>query len=218
MKYFTHKNKKYKVDSQGFLMNPNDWDENFAKGMAPKVKITNGLTKQHWKIIYFIRNTFEKMNVCPLVYVACKKNNLGLGDLKRLFPTGYQRGACKLSGITYREGYFQYYWLEKNIKRHEYYYNKKIYQIDAQGFLLDPLDWDENFAINKAFETKMPEYLTEEHWKIIYYLREKYKKTKNVPTVYRTCKENQITLEKLEKLFPDGYHRGAIKIAGLKLR
>ena len=33
-----------------------------------------------------------------------------------------------------------------------------------------------------------------------------------------TCEANDIDIDELEQLFPDGYHRGAVKIAGLRLR
>jgi len=213
---FVYREKEYRVDSQGFLKDPSEWDENFAVGMAPRLKISDGLTERHWKVIYFIRNTFEIMNKCPLVYAACKENKLGLGNLKKLFPTGYLRGACKLAGVTYRDVFIQKYWLEGNIEHIEFNYKNKSYKTDAHGFLLNCDDWDENYAISKAYEMKMPEYLTEKHWKIIYYLREEYGNTKEIPTVYKTCEDNKIDLSYLEDLFPDGYHRGAVKIAGLR--
>jgi tRNA 2-thiouridine synthesizing protein E len=216
MGWFAYNGKRYKVDSRGFLENPQDWDEDFAIGMAPNLKIPEGLTDRHWKVIYFIRNTFEIMNKCPLVYIACKENKLGLGNLKKLFPTGYLRGACKLAGVTFREVFVQKYWLEGNIDNIEYNYRNKVYRTDAHGFLLEYTDWDENYAINKAYEMKMPDYLTEKHWKIIYYLREGYIKSKDIPTVYKTCEDNNVDIAELERLFPDGYHRGAIKIAGLR--
>jgi TusE/DsrC/DsvC family sulfur relay protein len=217
-RYVTAQGKKYRVDRKGFLLDPSEWDENFAEATAPSAKICGGLTKDHWKFIYFIRHTFDKMNVCPIVYVACKKNHIGIGDLKRLFPTGYLRGACKLAGVTYRDSHTQHYWLEHNYKMFEHTYKQKIYQVDAQGFLISPSEWDEHFAINKAFEMKMSNLLTPDHWKIIYYLRKKYKKTKKVPTIYEVCDDNDVDLAELEKLFPDGYHRGAVKVAGLQAR
>jgi tRNA 2-thiouridine synthesizing protein E len=213
---FVFREKKYEVDSKGFLKNPGDWDEDFAIGMASRLKISGGLTEEHWKVIYFIRNTFEIMNRCPLVYVACRENRLGLGNLKKLFPTGYLRGACKLAGATYRDVFVQKYWLEENLEHIEINYNNKIYKTDVNGFLLNYDDWDENYAINKAFETKMRDYLTKRHWEIIYYLRDRYEKTEELPTIYETCEDNDIDLIEMEKLFPDGYHRGALKIAGLK--
>lgn len=217
MKNFIHKSKKYKVDDHGYLIDPRQWDENFAEGMAPKVRITEGLTKDHWRVIYFIRNSFEKMNVCPLVYVACRQNNLGLGDLNRLFPTGYHRGACKLAGISYRQGYFQKYRIDGNLSQIEDDYRFKIYRIDAQGFLVDPTEWDENFALNKAFEMKMPELLHDGHWTIITYLRLRYEKDHAIPTFFQICEDNKISIDEFIKLFPDGYHRGAVKLAGLRI-
>ena len=216
MRYFTHNGKQYEVDALGYLINPDDWDENFAEGMAPQVRIEGGLTDAHWKVIRFIRNSFDKMNNCPLVYVACRKNDIGLGDLRKLFPTGYLRGACKLAGVTYREGYFQKNWIEEHIVHHVRMYEKKVYKTDVMGFLMDFNDWDENFALHKAYELKMPEYLTKRHWAVINYMRDYYAQNGRIPTVYETCENNNIDLDELEKLFPDGYHRGAVKVAGLR--
>lgn len=215
-KYLHFKSKRYPIDSQGFLIDPSKWDEDFARAMAPSVKIPGGLTESHWKVIHFIRNSFSTMNSCPLVYVACRKNNLGLGDLQQLFPTGYLRGACKLAGITYREAYIQHFWLKENYKRFESDYDSKTYRIDSRGFLINAKEWDEMFAVNRAYEMKVP--LTKKHWNIIIYLREKYAESKTVPTIYETCKDNSIDLADMEKLFPDGYHRGAVKIACLRVR
>ena len=215
-KYFIFKNKEYKVDNQGYLIDPGDWDEDFALGMAPRVKIGGGLSDAHWKVIHFIRNTFEQMNTCPLVYIACRNNNIGLGDLKKLFPTGYHRGACKLAGITYRQWYFQRYLVEEKIRQHEHDYEFKTYSIDTRGYLVDTNQWDENFAILKAYEMKMVDYLTDRHWSIIYYLRRKFESDKAIPTIYEVCEENGLKLDEFEQMFPDGYHRGAIKIAGLR--
>lgn len=217
MKNFIHKGKKYSVDKYGYLIDPAQWDENYAEGMASRVRIPDGLSEEHWRIIRFIRSSFEKISICPLVYVACKENNIGLGDMNRLFPTGYHRGACKLAGISYRQGYFQKYWLEENLPKIENDYKLKIYRIDAQGFLVDPSEWDANFALNKAFELKMPELLTDKHWQLITYLRRKFKKTHDIPSIYVTCTENGLDIDMFNELFPDGYHRGALKLAGLRL-
>lgn len=59
--------------------------------------------------------------------------------------------------------------------------------------------------------------LTEKHWAVINCLRQRFKKDKTVLTIYETCEANQIDMAELERLFPDGYHRGAVKIAGLRV-
>ena len=148
---------------------------------------------------------------------------LSLKELKIFFPTGYLRGACRLAGITYKEGY-----VGQNpsdwptylaIKDANVIYEDKTYRVDVRGFLVDPDEWDVYFAIHRAFDMKIPGgKLTDKHWKIIKFLREIYKKNKKVPTVYETCEKNNIELGELEQLFPDGYHRGAVKLAGLRLR
>ncbi|RJP16610.1 MAG: sulfurtransferase TusE [Candidatus Abyssobacteria bacterium SURF_5] len=107
MKTVTYGKRKYQVDEGGFLLNRDGWDEFFSEGLAPDLKIPL-LTKEHWQVIHFIRKTCRQEGRCPLVYETCRANDLRLKDLQRLFPTGYQRGACKLAGITYRDAYPEY--------------------------------------------------------------------------------------------------------------
>ena len=217
MNKFTFGNKEYGVDVDEFLSDPEEWDENYARGMAPKVGIISGLSDDHWKIINFIRDMYQKTGKCPLVYETCRVNRLHIQELKKLFPAGYLRGACKLAGITYKEGYLDQSGMEEFAEQITSAPQGESYEIDIRGFLINPSQWNENFAIARAHEMKMPE-LTEEHWKIIRFLRNSFEKNNVVPNVYETCEANGVELEKLRELFPDGYHRGAVKIAGLRVR
>jgi tRNA 2-thiouridine synthesizing protein E len=207
----------YAVDTEDFLSDPGKWDENFARGMAPKVGIISGLSKDHWKVIKFIRDYFKETRKCPLVYETCRSNGLHVEELKNLFPAGYLRGACKLAGITYREGYLDQSWVEGLAEQVTAGSEDRTYQINSHGFLINPSEWDEKFAAFRAWEMKMPK-LTEKHWQIIRFLRKKFEEKNIVPTVYETCEANSVDVEELQKLFPDGYHRGAVKIAGLRVR
>jgi len=208
--------KTYEVDGTGFLTDFRNWDEDFARGLAVETGVKGALTDKHWQVIRFIRNTVSEHRQCPLVYVTCRANGLRLRDLQQLFPTGYLRGACRLAGVTYKEGFLNF-WLPEPEKAAAIKIDK-IYRVDVRGFLADPADWDDQFAVCKAHELKMTEPLTPMHWQIISYLRGHYLKTGVLPTVYDTCTDNRLELEELERLFPDGYHRGAVKIAGLKAR
>ena len=219
MNTFEYQGKKYSVGFEGFLTEYDDWDENLAKGMAPKEKIDGGLTEAHWRVIRYIRDTLKNKGICPLVYETCRSNGLHISGLKRLFPTGYHRGACKLAGITYAQSYLPYSILA-NAQKLAPAEEMKTYRIDTHGFLVDSQEWDERFSLCKAHEMKMGE-LTQGHWRIINFIRDRYKKTGVVPTVYETCEGNSLDikdLRDLEKLFPDGYQRGAIKIAGLRMK
>ena len=220
MRNLIFNNKIYEVDEHNLLYDFNKWDEDFAIGVAEMLNMEVPLTKRHWDVIYFIRNSFKETDECPLVYKTCKANNLRYNDLKNLFPTGYQRGACLLSGVLYYDQAV-YYISEEQIPSKEEVAQKiieKVYRVNVSGFLIDPSEWDETFALNKANEIIMQKKLSDKHWKIIYYLRDSYKKNNVIPTVYDCCEANQTELEELEILFPRGYHRGAIKIAGLRLK
>jgi len=214
----TFNGKTYKTDVLGYLLSFDHWDEDFAEGMAPGISITGGLTKEHWDIIYFIRDTVRMLGRCPLVYQTYRMSGLPLQKIKELFPTGYLRGACKLAGVTYREAYVGRpgsYGSKEDIPARQ---GEKTYEVDVRGFLVDSDSWDKDYAIFKAIELGISEPLSDEHWRIINYLRDYYGENNEVPTVYQTCEDNGIELEGLERLFPQGYQRGAVKIAGLRVR
>jgi len=93
--------KTYTLDEYGFLDPAEQWDEDFAGGMARLQGIYNGLTKEHWDFISYIREKSLKEKALPLLVVACADNHLRLDKLKSLFPTGYFRGACRIAGVSY---------------------------------------------------------------------------------------------------------------------
>ena len=220
MDTFSYNDKAYEVDSRKFLKDFEAWDENFADGMALQLQIPHGLTKEHWDIIHFIHDAFKETGRCPMVYETCQKSGLRLKDLKRLFPTGYLRGACKLAGISSKAGHLGPTYhpasLPQNVSFMESY--DKSYEVDVRGFLINHDQWDDHYAIYRAYDMKINGgKLTTRHWQIIRFLREQYEKSKEVPTIYETCEANGMDLNEIERLFPDGYHRGAVKIAGLRV-
>jgi TusE/DsrC/DsvC family sulfur relay protein len=218
--------KMYHVEAgQDFISDSGEWDENFARGMAPRCGIVSGLNQDHWKIIYFIRDFQKKTGKCPLVYETCRMNGLHLLELKKLFPSGYLRGACKLAGVTYKQGCIEESWVEEYIEqswmkglaeRAAKPAAGKTYEIDVRGFLVDPRKWDMEFAAHRASEASIPK-LTERHLQVISFLRDNFGKNNAVPTVYETCEALDIDLDELATLFPTGYHRGAVKVAGLRV-
>jgi tRNA 2-thiouridine synthesizing protein E len=213
---FSYGGKDYDLDEHGFLIDPNQWDENFAEGVAVGL-VAGTLTAEHWRVINFIRDYYVQNGDCPIIYTTCKQLGLKLKDLKKLFPSGYQRGACKIAGLSYRSGSFAYYYWDNIAKVVSDEYEEKHYTVDMYGFLADANEWDKNFAQFKAKELKMSGKLTDAHWAVINYLRENFLLSGKIPNVYEVCEYFNMEYEELEKLFPDGYHRGAIKLAGLRL-
>jgi tRNA 2-thiouridine synthesizing protein E len=218
---------EFEVDEDGFLLDFNQWGEDFATETARKCGITSGLTESHWRIIRWIRRHVQEFGVCPLADRTCRANGLQLADLRGLFPSGYLRGACRIAGITYDQGVGGPLALPPWARRKESAgtagsskgvgaFERKTFSVDVRGFLVDPEEWDEEFALHRALEMKMPT-LTDRHWKVIWSLRRRFHETGSVPTLYEVCEEMDVTLDELTELFPDGYHGGAVKVAGLRI-
>ena len=201
----------YTLDQYGFLDEPQQWDEDFAEGMARLQGIYDGLTKEHWDFISYIREKFLTEKTLPLLVVACADNHLRLGKLKSLFPTGYFRGACRIAGVSYQFLCDVNIWHTYEAAAHL----KSEYEVTSQGFLDDFHQWNERFANVLSAEWNLPGGLTSRHWEIIRFLRNYYLATNTIPTVYEVCHAHHLDLRDLRELFPEGYRRGACRIAGL---
>lgn len=222
MKTFEFQEKTYEVDDQNFLIDPQQWDPDFAIGMARKLGMKEPLNDRQWEVIHFIQDRFKTTGICPVVFETTRALKLDPKSLQALFPTGYFRGACLLSGISYKYGWVYYFGEPWPVKakpepeeKRSFPSEGKVYRVDLFGSLVEFSDWDEDFAARRAFEMNMKSGLSEQHWEIIHFLRESYDKNKKIPTIYECCEANQIDFDEFGKLFPAGYHRGAVKIAGL---
>ncbi|NMC44515.1 MAG: TusE/DsrC/DsvC family sulfur relay protein [candidate division Zixibacteria bacterium] len=62
----------------------------------------------------------------------------------------------------------------------------------------------------------MNRFLTETHWQVIYFLRKGFIRDHVVPQAKAVAAAFDLNEKTVAALFPDGYDRGALKIAGLK--
>lgn len=92
--------------------------------------------------------------------------------------------------------------------------NGHSYNVDEDGFLENPEVWDKNVATDFA-KAEDISLLTEEHWKVIQYLRDYYLKFGVAPMVRKVCKDTGFKLNYIYELFPSGPAKGACKLAGL---
>jgi len=90
----------------------------------------------------------------------------------------------------------------------------KLLEVDEDGFIQDPDQWDEEVAKALA-KTEGVEDMTEEHWKVVNYLREYYLQFNMAPMIRKLCKQTGFSLKKIYELFPSGPAKGACKVAGL---
>jgi dissimilatory sulfite reductase related protein len=87
-------------------------------------------------------------------------------------------------------------------------------EVDEDGFIQKPEEWNEEVAKALA-STEDVQVMTENHWKVIYYLRDYYKKYGIAPMIRKLCKETGFSLKEIYELFPSGPAKGACKVAGL---
>ena len=89
------------------------------------------------------------------------------------------------------------------------------YEVDEDGFLQELDKWSPNFAQGYAKVEGIKGELSDEHWKVINYLREYYLQFGIAPMIRKLCKETGFNLKKIYELFPSGPAKGACKLAGL---
>ena len=95
--------KKFEVDGDGFLVHPEEWNEDVARLFAKKDGIEE-LTDKHWAIINNIRNHWKETSMAPMIRNICQDTGVRLREIYSLFPTGPARGACKIAGLPKPDG------------------------------------------------------------------------------------------------------------------
>jgi TusE/DsrC/DsvC family sulfur relay protein len=88
-------------------------------------------------------------------------------------------------------------------------------ELNDEGFLTDPQQWDKSVAEVLAKAEEGLENLSEEHWAVINFIREHYEQTSLAPMVRSICKTTGLPLRRIYELFPSGPAKGACKLAGL---
>jgi TusE/DsrC/DsvC family sulfur relay protein len=87
-------------------------------------------------------------------------------------------------------------------------------EVDAEGFLTDPEQWNERIAQAIAAENGVTE-LTDRHWLVVNFMRERYLATGNAPSIRSLGKESGVLIKELYQLFPKGPAKLAAKIGGI---
>jgi tRNA 2-thiouridine synthesizing protein E len=86
--------------------------------------------------------------------------------------------------------------------------------VDDEGFLTDPTQWNETIAESIARESGVPE-LTERHWLVVRFMRTRYLATGTAPSIRLLGKESGVPVKELYQLFPKGPAKLAAKIGGI---
>jgi len=88
-------------------------------------------------------------------------------------------------------------------------------ELDEDGYLVDYTLWNEEIAAELAREEGI-DPLTEEHMKVIYFMRAEFEAKGTAPSIRKLNKSNVVSTKDLYRLFPGGPAKKAARIAGLK--
>jgi TusE/DsrC/DsvC family sulfur relay protein len=86
--------------------------------------------------------------------------------------------------------------------------------VDAEGFLVDAQQWNEQIAEEIARDNGVGE-LTPRHWLVVRFMRDRYLETGNAPSIRALGKESGVPVKELYELFPKGPAKLAAKIGGI---
>jgi TusE/DsrC/DsvC family sulfur relay protein len=86
--------------------------------------------------------------------------------------------------------------------------------VDDDGYLMPLEKWDRGVAWLIA-RGLVPGGLSQEHWKVVDYLRSYYVRFGMVPPIRKLSRDTGLRLSRIYKLFPTGVAKGACRIAGI---
>ena len=91
-------NKEYSLDFNGYLIDFNDWNRDFAIAIA-KQEMIQDLSELDWEIIDFVREYYDTYYTTgALVKILIRK--FGENAVKKeLFPLGHWKPGYKISGL-----------------------------------------------------------------------------------------------------------------------
>jgi tRNA 2-thiouridine synthesizing protein E len=99
MPTFEKGNVKIEVDEDGFMQEPEIWNEEIALALATTEGVED-LTEEHWKIVNYLRDYYQKYGIAPMIRKLCKETGFPLKKIYELFPSGPAKGACKVAGLA----------------------------------------------------------------------------------------------------------------------
>jgi len=96
------------TDEQGYLLDLDDWNEDFARALAQRDGVE--LYVDHWELIWYFRDYYEQTQSLPtmhkMVLELGKHRGPSFRDRKAyekhlygLFPSDPVREICKLAGL-----------------------------------------------------------------------------------------------------------------------
>lgn len=86
------------VDEDGFLTQTETWTPEVAEVLAED-EVPGGLTDDHWKVVNYVREYYLEVAMIPPVRMLSRRTGFTLRQMKKMFPHGLAKGACRIAGI-----------------------------------------------------------------------------------------------------------------------
>ena len=101
----------YERDVEGYIVDPEDWDESLAQLLAEEEGLQ--LNDRYWQVLSFMREYWQSHKVAPDVRHVVKNLAAETGidkkqakqQLFEMFPYGYVKQACKIAGMQRPRGW-----------------------------------------------------------------------------------------------------------------
>ena len=91
------------VDAEGFLTDPEQWNDDIAEAIARDAGIAE-LTPRHWQVVRFMRDRYLSTGTAPTIRALGKESGVPVKELYELFPKGPAKLAAKIGGIPKPKG------------------------------------------------------------------------------------------------------------------
>lgn len=90
--------KVVEFDKDGFMTNPDDWNEEIATTLAQEEGI-EALTPNHWTVINFSRSDFQENGEPPGLRRITKVGGVSTKEIYTLFPKGPAKKVARIAGL-----------------------------------------------------------------------------------------------------------------------
>ena len=222
--------------ADGHLSHLEDWRPELAEQMANNEGLV--LTEEHWGVLNTMRAYYEEYNTSPILKLLRRElsrkfdaERASESSLNRLFPQGVQYQASRLAGIplAYLDAELDQvnhvHLVQTGAKstRHfndHFEFKGKAIKVYASGNLSNLEDWSEELAVVLAKKEDIQ--LSDEHWKVVNFLRKFYFQFGVTPMVKVLIKHMSEELgpdaanqQHMYELFPGGPAKQGSRIAGL---
>ncbi|MDV3223349.1 TusE/DsrC/DsvC family sulfur relay protein [Intrasporangium sp.] len=90
------------VNDEGFLQNPDDWDEQLGAEFARLIGVD--MSEEHWKLVKFLREDYKAMGETPTLRRVSTQLGLPVKQLFTMFPGKPAKKMSYVAGVPKPKG------------------------------------------------------------------------------------------------------------------